>query len=140
MLVLGECCCLWLIRFFCGWEVWSMHYADTQCTVKGREEAKGQKKIFMFKFFFSCHKIWILFHTMHHRLTSDLRNPTSSSSLHRRQSLINTLHTKLHLSTASEPPACDIRSQKQSTGIGIPINDSGHTINQRRYIPSIIRC
>ena len=30
----------------------------------GREEAKGQRKVFMFKFFLSCHKIWILFHTI----------------------------------------------------------------------------
>ena len=43
-------------------EVWLMHNADTQCTVEGREKAKGQKKVFMFKFFLPCHKIWILFH------------------------------------------------------------------------------
>ena len=27
-------------------EVWWMHNADTQCTLEGREEAKGQRKIF----------------------------------------------------------------------------------------------
>ena len=30
-------------------EAWSMHSADTQCTAEGRE---GQRKVFMFKFFF----------------------------------------------------------------------------------------
>ena len=34
----------------------SMYNADTQSTVEGRQEAKGQEKIFMFKFF-SCHKM-----------------------------------------------------------------------------------
>ena len=43
-------------------EVWSMPNTDTQCTVEGREEAKGQRNFFMFKFFLSCHKIWTLFH------------------------------------------------------------------------------
>lgn len=32
-------------------EVWSMHEADSQYTVEGREEAKGQRKICTFKFF-----------------------------------------------------------------------------------------
>ena len=27
-------------------EVWWMHSADIQCTVEGREEAKGQRKLF----------------------------------------------------------------------------------------------
>ena len=31
---------------------WSMPNADAQCTVEGREEAKGQRKFFTFKF--SC--------------------------------------------------------------------------------------
>ena len=46
-------------------KIWSVHWynADTQCTIEGKEEAKGQKKnFFMFKFFLSCHKIWLLFH------------------------------------------------------------------------------
>ena len=30
-------------------EAWSMHSADTQCRAEGRE---GQRKVFMFKFFF----------------------------------------------------------------------------------------
>ena len=34
-----------------------MHNIDIQCTVEGREEAKGQRKFFMFKFFLSYHKI-----------------------------------------------------------------------------------
>ena len=38
-------------------EVWLMHNADTQCTVEGRVEVKGQRKFFMFKCFLSCHKI-----------------------------------------------------------------------------------
>ena len=38
-------------------EIWLMHKADTQCSVEGKEEAKGQKRFFMFKFFLSCHKI-----------------------------------------------------------------------------------
>ena len=29
-------------------EVWSMHNADTQCMVEGREEAKRQRKFFIF--------------------------------------------------------------------------------------------
>ena len=37
-----------------------MHNADTQCSVQGREEPKGQR-IFFFKFFLSCHKMRILF-------------------------------------------------------------------------------
>ena len=36
-------------------EAWSMHSADTQCRAEGRE---GQRKVFMFKFFLSCHKIY----------------------------------------------------------------------------------
>lgn len=28
-------------------EVWSMHNANTQCRVEGREEAKGQRKFFI---------------------------------------------------------------------------------------------
>ena len=59
--------------------VWSMHNTDTQSTVEGREEAKGREKIFLFKFYFSCHKIQVLFHTMYHRLTSHLPSSTSFS-------------------------------------------------------------
>lgn len=44
-------------------EVWLMHSADMQCMVEGREETKGQRKFFMFKFLLSCHKILILFNT-----------------------------------------------------------------------------
>ena len=36
-----------------------MHNADTQCTVEGREEAKGQRKVFMFKFSLICLRIQI---------------------------------------------------------------------------------
>ena len=35
-------------------KVWSMHDADTQGTVEGRDEAKEQKKTFMFKFSLIC--------------------------------------------------------------------------------------
>ena len=45
-------------------EIWSMPNVDIQCTVQGREETKGQRTFFMFKFFLSCHKIWILFHNI----------------------------------------------------------------------------
>ena len=31
-------------------EVWSVHNADTQCIVEGREEAKGQRKILCLNF------------------------------------------------------------------------------------------
>lgn len=41
----------------------SMHNADMQYTVVGRGKAKRKRKYFMFKFFTSCHKIWILFRT-----------------------------------------------------------------------------
>ena len=34
-----------------------MHSADTQCIVEGGKEAKGQREVFMFKFFPSCDKI-----------------------------------------------------------------------------------
>lgn len=44
------------------------------------------------------------FLALYRRLTSHLLNPTFSSSFPRCQSLINILHTKLHLSTASGPP------------------------------------
>ena len=37
-------------------EVLLMHNAYTQCTVEGREEAKGKRKFFMFKFFLPCYK------------------------------------------------------------------------------------
>ena len=40
-------------------EVGLTQNADAQCTLEGREEAKGQRKWFMFKFFLSCLKIWI---------------------------------------------------------------------------------
>ena len=43
-------------------EVWSMHNANMRYMVEKREEAKGQRKFFMFKFLLSCHKI-ILFNT-----------------------------------------------------------------------------
>ena len=33
--------------------------AGTQCTIEEGEEAKEQRKLFMFKFFMPCHKIWI---------------------------------------------------------------------------------
>ena len=60
--MLGECCCLWLSRYFCQWR----DLVDALCRYTNaqwvREEAKGQRKIFMCKFFLSCHKILILFH------------------------------------------------------------------------------
>ena len=43
-------------------EVWSLYNADIQGMVGEREEAKRQKKCFMFKFFLSFYKIWILFY------------------------------------------------------------------------------
>lgn len=59
-MVLGECCSLWLSRYFCWWEVWLIPNADTQCTVVERgEEAKKQRKCFMFKFSLTCLRIWI---------------------------------------------------------------------------------
>ena len=46
-----------------------MHNVDSQCTGRGREEAKGQRQMFMPKFFLSCHKILILFHSLYlHKL------------------------------------------------------------------------
>ena len=44
MLVLGECCSLYLNSISEDEEVWLMHKADTQCTVEKREEAKGQRQ------------------------------------------------------------------------------------------------
>ena len=62
--MLGECCFFMVEQVFLPMgEVWSMHKADTQCTVEGKEEAEGQRTFFMFKlYFFFCHKILILFH------------------------------------------------------------------------------
>lgn len=37
---------------------WLTHDANAQCTLEGREEAKGQRKSFMFNFFLSCLKMW----------------------------------------------------------------------------------
>ena len=62
-------CRCWENVVLCGWagipasggeliHVWD---ADTQCRVEGRQEAKGQRS-FMFRFFQSCHKAWILLH------------------------------------------------------------------------------
>ena len=39
-----------------------MPYADIEMHSGVREEAKGQRKIFLCKFFLSCHKICILLH------------------------------------------------------------------------------
>ena len=39
-------------------EVWLIHSADEQSTLEGREEASGQRKSFLFKFFSSCLKMW----------------------------------------------------------------------------------
>ena len=44
MLVLGECCSLYLNSISEDEEVWLIHNADTQCTVDKREEAKGQRQ------------------------------------------------------------------------------------------------
>ena len=38
-------------------EVWLTHNADTQWTLEGREEASGQRKSFLFKFFLFCLKM-----------------------------------------------------------------------------------
>lgn len=37
-------------------EAWLVHNTEAQCTLKGRQEAKGQRVSFMFKFFLSCLK------------------------------------------------------------------------------------
>ena len=104
--------------------IWWMHNTDTQSTVEGRQEAKGQEKIFMFKFFFSCHKMGS--QRVRHDWVTELNwtaikygfyfTPCITgwllicpvlhpSPLHRCHPLVNTLHTKLYLSTASEPPS-----------------------------------
>ena len=49
--------------FFLIWMVWMMCNSATQCRLDGGKEEKGNRKIFMFKHFLSCHKIWILLHT-----------------------------------------------------------------------------
>ena len=43
-------------------ELCSLYNADIQGMVGEREEAKRRTKCFMFKFFLSCYKIWILFY------------------------------------------------------------------------------
>lgn len=43
-------------------DVWFMHNADMQCTVGRENRIKGSENFFMFIFFFSCHKILILFY------------------------------------------------------------------------------
>lgn len=35
---------------------WLAHKTEAQCTLRGRQEAKGQRVSFMFKFFLSCLK------------------------------------------------------------------------------------
>ena len=48
-----------------------LHNVDTRCTVEGREKNWRQRKIFfLFKCFFSCHKMLILFHTLQSTATS----------------------------------------------------------------------
>ena len=53
-------------------EVWPTHYANMQCS-KGKGETKGQRRVFMFKFFLSYHKIWILFHSFKDELELALK-------------------------------------------------------------------
>ena len=55
--MLEECRFLWLSRFLLTVEVWPKYNADTQCTVEGREEVKGQKDIFVYNFSYLYHKI-----------------------------------------------------------------------------------
>ena len=52
VLMLGECCSLWLTKYFCLWG----RFADTQGTVAGKEEEQEQRKL-LFPFFLSCHKM-----------------------------------------------------------------------------------
>ena len=40
-------------------EDWLMYNTDTRCAVQGREEAIGQREIFMLKFFSTCLRIRI---------------------------------------------------------------------------------
>ena len=46
----GECCSLQLSRYFCRWEGWRLHSADTQ--QEGERRPKGRGKFFCLKF--SC--------------------------------------------------------------------------------------
>lgn len=52
---------MWLFMagqvFFPVGETWRMYNADTQYTTEDRKEDNGQRNIFMFKFFFSGHKL-----------------------------------------------------------------------------------
>lgn len=45
-----------------------MHDADAQCTLGGGEEAKGQRKSLMFKFFLCCLKMWIFYYIIIYNL------------------------------------------------------------------------
>ena len=60
--MLGECCCLWLSRYSCWWGKSGQCIMQIHNAQRERGEAKGQRRIFMFKFFLFCHKIWIWFH------------------------------------------------------------------------------
>lgn len=62
LLMLGEYCSLWLSRDVCWWGKTGRYVTDTQCTVQGREEAIGQRKIIMLKLFLTCLRIGILSH------------------------------------------------------------------------------
>ena len=53
---------LWLSRYFCPWGVWLMHNVGTECTVEGREEAKGQRKRLCLNFPCLALKYKCLFH------------------------------------------------------------------------------
>ena len=76
-----------------------MQNAHTQCTVKGREEAKEQRKCSMSKFFFSCHKIHILFHRQYcGRKEDSFQGPRMGSCL----TLGNKLPEEIHVLTKQE--------------------------------------
>ena len=63
LLMLGEYCSLELSRYFCQWggllDEWRRYTTHSA----GREEGKGQRKLFLFKFFLSCSTIWTLVHS-----------------------------------------------------------------------------
>ena len=62
--MLGECSSSWLSRNFCRWQLWSIPNTDTRCTVRARGRQRAEKN-FLFKFFLSYHKIWMLSHKLH---------------------------------------------------------------------------
>ena len=59
-----------------------LHKADTYYTVEGEQSLIGQRRIFMFKFFLPCHKMWTLFHIPFSGLVQEIHEYCQACSSH----------------------------------------------------------